>query len=109
VTRTCGHVMALNSLAMAAAGIARDVPDPPGGRIDRDPTGEPTGVIREKAMERLRRVVPQPPRADLINAVVAAATANLEAGVTSVWEPSIEPNHFRSISTWSQTDGCRSG
>lgn len=95
VTRTCGHVMVLNSLALAAAGIGRDTPDPAGGRIDRDPlSGEPTGLIREKAMERLRRVVPQPDHRELISAILSAETANLRAGVTSVWEPSIEPDHL---------------
>lgn len=95
VTRTCGHVIVLNSMALAAAGINRDTPDPAGGLIDRDPaTGEPTGLIREKAMERLRRVVPQPDHQELVSAIGAAADANLRAGVTSVWEPSIEPNHL---------------
>lgn len=92
ITRTCGHVMALNTLALRAAGITATTPDPTGGRIDRDPeTGEPTGVIREKAMEWLRRVVPLPSRRQIVEAIERTARANLEAGVTSLWEPSIEP------------------
>ncbi len=94
VTRTCGHIMVLNSLALRAAGITAATPDPPGGRIDRDPMGEPTGVIREKAMEMLRRVVPLPTGAQIRSAIELTAKANLDAGVTSVWEPSIEPNHL---------------
>jgi predicted amidohydrolase YtcJ len=86
--------MVLNSLALRAAGISAATPDPPGGRIDRDPIGEPTGVIREKAMEMLRRVVPLPTKAEIRSAIELTAKANLEAGVTSVWEPSIEPNQL---------------
>jgi predicted amidohydrolase YtcJ len=94
VTRTCGHIMALNSLALRAAGISAATPDPPGGRIDRDASGEPTGVIREKAMEMLRRVVPLPTQEEIRSAIERTAEANLQAGVTSVWEPSIEPNQL---------------
>ena len=41
-----GHASVLNSLALEAAGIHRETPDPPGGIIEREPaTGEPTGVL----------------------------------------------------------------
>lgn len=37
----------LNTAALAAVGINRDAPDPPGGRFERDPgTGEPTGLVQ---------------------------------------------------------------
>ena len=95
ITRTCGHVMALNSLALRQAGITAATADPDGGRIDRDPgSGEPTGVIRETAMQQLRRVVPLPSKREIISAILEAAEANLDAGVTSLWEPSIEPNQL---------------
>ena len=43
-----GHASVLNSLALKAANIHRETPDPPGGVIERDPsTGEPTGVLLE--------------------------------------------------------------
>lgn len=96
LTRMCGHIMAVNSLALARAGIHRDTLNPPGGSIDRDPeTGEPTGVLRESAMELLRRVVPLPSLADLKTAILEAAQINLRLGITSVWEPSVEPDHVQ--------------
>ncbi len=49
--RYCGHIAVANSLALAAGGINRDTPNPPGGLIDRDGAGEPTGVLRETAIE----------------------------------------------------------
>jgi hypothetical protein len=94
VTRTCGHALVANSAALASASIDRTTPDPAGGWIDRDPaTGEPTGLLREAAMQLIRRVVPQPSQAELEAAILDAAAANLRLGITSVWEPSVEPNH----------------
>jgi predicted amidohydrolase YtcJ len=47
---TDGHSMWANSRALALANITRDTPDPPNGRIERDPrTREPTGTLRESA------------------------------------------------------------
>ena len=41
------HVSIVNSKALKVAGITKDTPDPPGGKIEKDETGEPTGVLRE--------------------------------------------------------------
>ena len=49
--RYCGHVAVANSAALARAGIDAATADPPGGVIDRDPGGEPTGVLRETAID----------------------------------------------------------
>ena len=58
LTRMDGHSVLLNSAALRAAGITKDgPPDPPGGRIERDPiTQNPTGIIEEGAL----RFVHQP-------------------------------------------------
>jgi predicted amidohydrolase YtcJ len=45
-----GHTTWVNSKALEVAGVTRDTPDPPDGRIDRDPkTGEPSGSLQEGA------------------------------------------------------------
>lgn len=45
-----GHTTWVNSKALEVAGITRDTPDPPDGRIDRDPkTGEAVGSLQEGA------------------------------------------------------------
>ena len=51
VHRYCGHVAIANSAALVLAGIGKTTPEPAGGSIDRDATGEPTGVLRETAIE----------------------------------------------------------
>lgn len=54
VLRSVGrHVVAANSLALERAGIDATTADPPGGRIERDANGEPTGVLHEEAKLRL--------------------------------------------------------
>jgi len=48
LTRVCGHLTTLNSEALKLAKITKDTPDPPGGKIDKDPvTREPTGVLKD--------------------------------------------------------------
>jgi predicted amidohydrolase YtcJ len=45
-----GHTTWVNSKALEAGGITKDTPDPPDGRIDRDPkTGEASGSLQEGA------------------------------------------------------------
>src|SRR5688572_2888124 len=43
--RLCHHIGAVNSAALRLAGVTRDTADPDGGLFDRDPSGEPTGVV----------------------------------------------------------------
>lgn len=50
VYRYCGHVAVANTHALQLAGIDGSTPDPPGGSIDRDGDGTPTGVLRETAI-----------------------------------------------------------
>jgi predicted amidohydrolase YtcJ len=55
------HTGWVNSRALALAGINRDTPDPPGGKIVRDPeTHEPTGALVEDARHLVKNLVPEP-------------------------------------------------
>src|SRR6185437_10195567 len=65
-----GHTYWANSKALAAAGITRNTPDPPNGKIVRDAQGEPTGALKEDAAaELVQRVVPQPTREERLQAL----------------------------------------
>ena len=49
ISRVDGHSVWVNSRALAMAGITRDTPDPQGGEIQRDASGQPTGILKENA------------------------------------------------------------
>ena len=54
LTHTTGHYGVANSLAMKLSGVTRETKDPPGGTIDRDKDGHPTGVMKERATGLIR-------------------------------------------------------
>ena len=58
--RVDGHIAVTNSAALAAAGVTRDTPDPQGGKIDRDASGDATGIIRETAQRLVATKIPPP-------------------------------------------------
>ncbi len=78
------HSAWVNSAALAAAGITRDTPDPPGGRIVRDAAGEPTGLLLERAVELVAPHVPRPGAAELVEAVRQAQGEAHRLGVTGI-------------------------
>ena len=58
IMRTCAHIRCVNSAALKIAGIDRNTPDPPGGEIERDENGEPTGVLKESASSLMAPFMP---------------------------------------------------
>ena len=58
LSHTMGHYGVANSLALEMAGITAETPDPPGGTIDRDADGNPTGVLKESAQGLVSRLIP---------------------------------------------------
>jgi predicted amidohydrolase YtcJ len=60
-----GHSAWASAEARRRAGLDRATHDPAGGRIERDATGEPTGVLRETALDLVAAIVEPPQRAAL--------------------------------------------
>ncbi len=55
LSRADGHSILVNSYVLRISGITRDTKAPFGGEIQRDPvTGEPTGILKDAAMDLLR-------------------------------------------------------
>ena len=91
--RADGHTAWVNSLALEKAGITKASPDPPGGKIERDPiSGEPTGILRE-AVGVLRKFIPRNSREDIKAAALAAQQEALKAGLTGVHSCEMLPQY----------------
>lgn len=82
--RKDGHSAWASSDALKLAQIDRTTTNPPGGQIDRDNKGEPTGILRETAMELVARIVPPPADADFDTAMSRALSDLARMGLTSV-------------------------
>lgn len=91
LTRTCGHIVALNGPALARCGITRDTPPPSGGEIERTPDGEPTGVLRETAMGLALPHVPAPTAHDHREMIGAALRHQRALGITSTSDAGVAP------------------
>lgn len=91
LTRTCGHIYACNSAALQACAIGRETPDPPGGVIGRDASGEPTGLLHETAMGLVNARMPAPTAEDYAAMIQAALRHQLSLGITSTNDAGVSP------------------
>ncbi|MDQ2911855.1 MAG: amidohydrolase [Chloroflexota bacterium] len=79
-----GHARWLNTAALRAAGIGNDTAAPEGGAIFHDASGEPSGVLQERANELADRAMPAATEADCDAATMRAQGEALKRGVTGV-------------------------
>ncbi|WP_433964251.1 amidohydrolase [Tunturiibacter gelidiferens] len=87
--RVDGHMAIANSAALAAANITADTPNPAGAKIDRDASGNPTGILRETAATSLvSNKIPSPGPEERTKALTLAINDALAHGVTSVQDNS---------------------
>lgn len=85
VNRLDGHMGVANSAALRAAGITKNTAPIPGGEIVRNPrTGEPTGVLKDNAMDPVYDAVPAPSEAQRDAALLRAVAFAHSKGVTAV-------------------------
>ncbi len=82
--RKDGHSAWVSSEALRLAGIDRSSSNPPGGQIDHDDGGEPTGILRETAMQLVADMIARAPDADFDAAMGRALAELAHMGLTSV-------------------------
>ena len=86
VRRIDGHAALVNHVGLRLAAITSSTPDPEGGKILRDESGEPTGILIDSAMELVEDIIPRPSRELRKQRLVRATQAIASAGLTGVHE-----------------------
>ncbi len=87
--RVDGHAALANASALAAAGIGPATKDPEGGRILREPSGAPTGVLVDMAEGLLDRAIPKRTAADIERRIRLAAGHLAAFGITEIHDAGV--------------------
>ncbi len=91
-----GHSAWVNSRALAEAGVDAATPDPPKGRIERDrATGEPSGTLRESALDLVSEKAHDFGAWRAIQGLRRGVAHANRSGVTSFVEARATPDHAR--------------
>jgi len=99
LTRVDGHAAWVNRKALEIAGITASTPDPPGGKILRASSGEPTGVLVDRAEDLVSRRIP-PASADQIRRrLERAAETCARLGITTVHDAGVGPEEIAAYRT----------
>jgi hypothetical protein len=89
------HACVLNSLALSLAGITRETPEPAGALIEREESGEPSGLLFEMVGYLREKVVPPLSDDELAEGMAKASEHYLSLGITSLQEASVTNNLAR--------------
>ena len=91
INRHDGHMVLANSAALKIAGITKDTPAPSGGEILKDPkTGEPTGILKDAAMELVYTHIPEHSLEEKVAAAAASMDHAVQMGVTTIHDMNYE-------------------
>lgn len=89
--RVDGHAALVNDRALELAGVDESTPDPPGGEIVRDASGEATGVLVDRAMDLVSRKITGVDFA-FEDAILRAQEMCFEVGLTSAQDMGLPPD-----------------
>ncbi|GHC46785.1 amidohydrolase [Streptomyces violaceochromogenes] len=104
LTDFSSHMVWVNSEALRRCGVDADTPAPPGGVIDHDPDGRPTGILREAAGRLVQAELPAPTRAQRRRAIQGVIRELHSRGITSYTEPGLGPGGAGSLFGGLSTD-----
>ncbi len=89
IARIDGHALLANAAALTIAGVDASTQAPPGGRIERDADGNPTGVLVDNAMSLVYRAVPDDGREQDRDAARRAIAALHRYGITQIHDAGV--------------------
>jgi predicted amidohydrolase YtcJ len=84
LTRADGHASIANSAALKLANVTRTTPAPPGGAINKDSEGEPTGMLIDRAQDLVSRLVPPPSDEERDQHILRGVERSIMLGWTQV-------------------------
>ena len=90
VMSSFGHTTLVNTRALKLAGLSAQTPDPLGGKVGRDASGNPSGILEDAAQEGVAKLIPAPTAADNVKAAAAALDALRRQGVTTFLDAAAE-------------------
>jgi predicted amidohydrolase YtcJ len=90
-----GHLSAVNSAALKLAAITRETPDPNGGVIEKDSAGEPTGILKDTAMDLAAKLLPPDPPDIHMRAAKLISERALALGLTTIHDIYISSDEIR--------------
>ena len=85
--RADGHAVVVNSVVLELAGIDKSTQDPQGGFIEKDQTGEPTGLLVDMAMNLIADLIPKLSRDNDKEAFLEGINRNVSLGWTQIHVP----------------------
>jgi predicted amidohydrolase YtcJ len=94
LTHTTSHYGVANSAALKLAGITKDTPNPPAGTIDKDGSGNPTGVLKESAQRMVSSKVPPLTREQQKNGILKIIEDFNKEGMTGAKDPGVSPSKW---------------
>ncbi|HTL04150.1 MAG TPA: amidohydrolase [Gemmatimonadales bacterium] len=98
LTRADGHASIANSAALRLANVTRSTVAPAGGAINKDPDGEPTGMLIDRAQGLVGRLVPPPTEEERDQEIVKGVERELRLGWTQIQD---------AHGTWAEVDRIR--
>ena len=104
IQRRDGHIGVANSLALETAGIDRNTPDTPHGKIDRDKDGEPTGVLRESAKDLVTAKLPPYTVEEYVEGLRHVFEEFVSLGLTTVHASMTDSKEFRAMQALRRDD-----
>lgn len=100
LTRVDGHAAWVNGAALKRAGLTAKTADPPGGRILRDASGAPTGVLIDNAIDLVTAKLQAPTEAQLQQRLKLALETCARLGLTQVHDAGMDLRTLRLLQSW---------